>query len=111
MTDIELREKVIRHDYEFKALTESLNSLGENMKELTTSLKHIAVINEKLFNMDRELKDSFQRVHNRCDDFEEEMKDLEVARFFSKYPKLLLAVILGLSVINIEPIRKIIFGG
>ena len=115
MTDEELKEKVIRHDYEIKALTESLSNLSENMRELTTSIKHIAVINEKLFNMDKDLKESFQRVHARTDELEKYIEDgfkeLEVFRFVAKYPKVALFAVAGFCVLNIEPIRKIIFGG
>ena len=43
MTDEELKEKVIRHDYEFQALTGSLKDLSKEMKELTARLKYIAI--------------------------------------------------------------------
>lgn len=115
MTDEELKEKVIRHDIEFKTLTESLNALSENMKELTNSLKHIAVINEKLFNMDKDLKESFQRVHKRQDDIESDfkkgLKELEVFSFIARYPKIAGLTVIGMYVMTFENVRKLVFGG
>lgn len=111
MTDEELKEKVIRHDYEFKALTSSLSELSSNMKELTESLKHIAVINEKLFNMDKELKESFQRVHKRADEIEAEIKELELVKILVKYPKITMFMVIGLYVMTFDSVRKTIFGG
>lgn len=110
MTDIELKEKVLRHDFEFQALTNSLKDLSIEMKELTSSLRHISVLNERLINMDSELKESFKRVHNRADELEDELKELEVFRFAARYPKIVLMAVLGFCIMNIEPIRKIIFG-
>lgn len=111
MTDEELKEKIIRHDYEFKALTSSLSELSSNMKELTESLKHIAVINEKLFNMDKELKESFQRVHKRADEIEAEIKELELVKILVKYPKITLFMVVGAYVMTFDSVRKTIFGG
>jgi predicted nuclease with TOPRIM domain len=73
LTDAEIREKVIRHDYEFKALSESLNNAVRELRELTKSLKSVAVINTKIENLDNNLKESFQRVHARIDKTESEV--------------------------------------
>lgn len=75
LSDEEIREKVIRHDYEFKALSDSLNSVVKELHELTSSLKNVAVINEKLENLDGNLRESFQRVHKRTDKIEEDLKE------------------------------------
>jgi predicted nuclease with TOPRIM domain len=74
LTDAEIREKVIRHDYEFKALSESLNNAVRELRELTKSLKSVAVINTKIENLDNNLKESFQRVHSRIDKIESEVE-------------------------------------
>jgi predicted nuclease with TOPRIM domain len=74
LTDAEIREKVIRHDYEFKALSESLNNAVRELRELTKSLKSVAVINTKIENLDNNLKESFQRVHSRIDKTESEVE-------------------------------------
>lgn len=79
LSDEEIREKVIRHDYEFKALSENLNRVVTELHNLTESLKSIAVINEKIENMDANLRDSFSRVHKRIDKLDtqtEETKEL-----------------------------------
>ena len=55
MTDEELREKVIKHDYEFKSLTNSLAELSDSMKQLTKGLEQVIVLNERMVSMDRDL--------------------------------------------------------
>ena len=114
MTDDEIREKVIKHDYEFKSLTSSLSELSETMKKLTAGLEHVMVLNEKLVSLDRDLKDSFKRVHSRADKIEERvdcfMKDMELVRILMKYPKLMMFIIVGFIAMSIDPIRKIILG-
>lgn len=80
LTDEEIREKVIRHDYEFKALSESLNNAVKELHELTKSLKSVAVINEKIENLDGNLRESFQRVHKRTDKLENELDGVKNVR-------------------------------
>lgn len=115
MTDEELREKVIRHDYEFKSLTTSLAELSDSMKQLTKGLEQVIVLNERMVSMDRDLKDSFKRVHTRQDEEEKKLDDfmheLELIRIMLRYPKLIGLCVIGAMALNIEPIRKIIFGG
>ena len=117
MTDEELKEKVIRHDYEFQTLTGSLKDLSKEMKELTASLKHVSILNERLISMDRDLKESFQRIHKRADEIEEEiekkfvkyeaeMKELELVRILIKYPKLTIFMVIGLYVMTFDSVRK-----
>lgn len=77
LSDLEIRDKVIKHDYEFKALSDSLNKVVGELHELTSSLKNVNIIAEKLDNMDHKLKESFQRVHKRTDKLEEEVKQLK----------------------------------
>ncbi len=76
LSDEAIREKVIRHDYEFKALSENLNNVVKELHELTSSLKNIGVINEKIENMDQNLRESFTRVHKRVDQNELELKKI-----------------------------------
>lgn len=76
LSDEAIREKVIRHDYEFKALSENLNNVVKELHELTSSLKNIGVINEKIENMDQNLRESFNRVHQRVDKNELEIKEV-----------------------------------
>ena len=80
LSDDAIREKVIRHDYEFKALSENLNNVVKELHELTSALKHVGVIAEKLENMDINLKESFQRIHKRTDDIEKEVRFLKESR-------------------------------
>ena len=114
MTDEQLREKVIRHDFEFQSLTTSLKELSESMKKLTNGLEQVVVINERLVSMDKDLKESFKRVHTRADKQEEKvdnfMKEMGVVRILAKYPKLLLFIVIGMAVMSIDPIRKMLLG-
>lgn len=115
MTDEELREKVIRHDYEFKSLTTSLAELSDSMKQLTKGLEQVIVLNERMVSMDRDLKDSFKRVHSRQDKIEDDikkgLKELEVFSFIARYPKIAGLTVIGMYVMTFDSVRKSIFGG
>jgi predicted nuclease with TOPRIM domain len=77
LTDEEIRERVIRHDFQFEALSDSLKSAVRELHELAESLKSVAVINEKIGHIDENLRESFQRVHSRTDKLE---KDVDEAK-------------------------------
>lgn len=115
MTDDELREKVIKHDYEFKSLTSSLAELSDSMKQLTKGLEQVIVLNERMISMDKDLKESFKRVHTRQDKIEEDikkgLKELEVFSFIARYPKLAGLTVIGMYVMTFDSVRKTIFGG
>ena len=128
-----LENKVDEHDRMLiemqtilKGMAESQNKMAENMGNMAQAIGKIDLWLEKITNLDGNTKESFKRSYRVISDLEDKLsgnikdiedkvdegfKDLEVARFFSKYPKLLLATLLGLCILNIEPIRKIIFGG
>lgn len=128
-----LENKVDEHDRMLiemqtilKGMAESQNKMAENMGNMAQAIGKIDLWLEKITNLDGNTKESFKRSYKVISDLEDKLtcnikeiedkvdegfKDLEVARFFSKYPKLLLATLLGLCMLNIEPIRKIIFGG
>lgn len=126
-------QKVAEHDKDLlelrmltKQIAESQKELVETMKSMSVAVNKIDLWLEKMANLDANTKDSFKRVYgvleekyNKIEDkadaedvkeLQQQMKELEVARFFSKHPKLLFATILGLCMLNIEPIRKLIFG-
>lgn len=105
-----------------ESMAASQNKMADNMSSMSSAISKIDLWLEKITNLDSNTKESFKRVYRAIESNEEENKEsikeinsalqeLEVARFFSKYPKLLFMVILGFCVLNIEPIRKIIFGG
>ena len=120
-----------------KGMAESQNKMAENIGNMAQAIGKIDLWLEKITNLEGNTKESFKRSYKVISDLDDKLakdiksidtsvtwsvkdledkvdegfKDLEVARFFSKYPKLLLLVIVGFCVLNIEPIRKIIFGG
>lgn len=120
-----------------KGMAESQNRMAENIGNMAQAISKIDLWLEKITNLEGNTKESFKRSYRVISDLEDKLskdiksidisatvsvkdledkvdegfKDLEVARFFSKYPKLLLLVVVGFCVLNIEPIRKIIFGG
>ena len=128
-----LENKVDEHDRMLiemqtilKGMAESQNKMAENMGNMAQAIGKIDLWLEKITNLDGNTKESFKRSYKVISDLDDKLsgdikevnrkvedgfKDLEVARFFSKYPKLLIATLLGLCMLNIEPIRKIIFGG
>lgn len=135
-----LEHKVDEHDRMLiemqtilKGIADSQNKMADSMSVMALSVGKIDLWLEKISNLDANTKESFKRTYKVIDEVESKLakessnicesvteleskvdegfKDLEVARFFSKYPKLLLMVVVGFCVLNIEPIRKIIFGG
>ena len=135
-----LESKVDEHDRMLiemqtilKGMAESQTKMADSISTMATSVGKIDLWLEKITNLDGNTKESFKRSYKVIQEVEDKLtkedtnilktiseledkvdegfKDLEVARFFSKYPKLLLLVIVGFCVLNIEPIRKIIFGG
>lgn len=119
--DNRLESKVDEHDRMLvemqtilKGMVESQTKMADNMGNMAQAIGKIDLWLEKITNLDGNTKDSFKRSYKVIQDLEDKVdegfKDLEVARFFSKYPKLLALVVLGFCVLNIEPIRKIIFG-
>ena len=77
VTDEEMKEKVIRHDFEFQTLTKSLTGIVRELHEITTSMKSVAVIHETISNMDKNLKDSFNRVYSKIEENENDIKDIK----------------------------------
>lgn len=72
-----MREKVIKHDYEFQSLTKSLTGIVKELHQITSSMKSVAVIHETISNMDKNLKESFSRVYKKIEDNESEIKDIK----------------------------------
>lgn len=134
-----LENKVDEHDRMLvemqtilKGMAESQNKMAEQMGNMAQAIGKIDLWLEKITNLDGNTKESFKRSYKVIQDLEDKalkedakllesiveleskvdsgFKDLEVARFFSRYPKLLLLVIAGFCILNIDPIRKIIFG-
>ena len=132
MTD-RIEQKIDEHDRSLveiqtilKGMADSQNKMADNMSSMNQAIGKIDLWLEKITNLDGNTKESFKRsyrviqdmensIEEKIDKLEEKtdkaLQELEVARFFSKYPKLLLMVVVGFCVLNIEPIRKIIFGG
>ena len=117
-----LESKVDEHDRMLiemqtilKGMAESQTKMADNIGNMAQAIGKIDLWLEKITNLDGNTKESFKRCYKIIETLEDKVdegfKDLEVARFFSRYPKLLLACVVGLCVLNIEPIRKIIFGG
>ena len=121
MVDARLESKVDEHDRMLiemqvilKGMAESQTKMADGMGNMACAIGKIDLWLEKITNLDGNTKESFKRSYKTVEALEEKVdvgfKDLEVARFFSKYPKLLALVIIGFCVLNIDPIRKIIFG-
>ena len=128
-----LESKVDEHDRMLiemqtilKGMAESQNKMAENMGNMAKAIGKIDLWLEKITMLDINTKESFKRSYGVIKEIELDLeekikkldskvdsgfKDLEVATFFSKHPKLLIATVVGLCMLNIEPIRKIIFGG
>ena len=113
---------LVRMETILESMAESQNKMADNMGSMSSAISKIDLWLEKITNLDSNTKESFKRVYRTIESNEQDNKEsikeinsalqeLEVARFFSKYPKLLLVVLVGFCVLNIEPIRKIIFGG
>lgn len=133
MADTRLEQKIDEHDRSLietqtilKGMEDSQNKMADNMSSMAQAIGKIDLWLEKITNLDGNTKESFKRSYRVIQEMEDNLEEkldklekktdealaeLEVARFFSKYPKILFMVVLGLCVLNIEQIRKIIFGG
>jgi len=80
VTDSEVKETVIKHSMEFQSLTTSLKGIVTELHEITKSLRNVAILNEKIDNMDNNITDSFKRVHRRSDNLDERLKIVETSR-------------------------------
>ena len=76
-TDEQIKEKVIKHEYQFESLTKSLSKIVSELHEITTAMRSVAVITEQITNMDNNLKESFIRVHNKIDENVRDIKALK----------------------------------
>lgn len=84
MTDDTLKDLVLKHDNEISLLANSIQNQSKSIESLIESntetnrrldeiskyLAKQAVFDTKLNSMDRELTESFKRVHNRIDDLD-----------------------------------------
>ena len=77
LTDEQLRERVIRHEYQFESLTKSLGSIVKELHEINAAMRSVAVITEQITNMDNNLKESFIRVYKKIDENVEDIKTLK----------------------------------
>jgi len=104
MTDEEMKEKVIKHDFEFQSLTKSLTNMVSELHDITASMKSVAVIHETVANMDKNLKDSFDRVYVKIKDNESEIKSI-------KYNQDKVGCnVLNLRVTEIDTLNRAVFG-
>ena len=76
-SDEQIKEKVIKHEYQFESLTKSLSKIVSELHEITTAMRSVAVITEQITNMDNNLKESFIRVHSKID---ENVKDIKALK-------------------------------
>jgi len=77
MTDEATKALVLKHDTDIDNLVESVKDLiksnvetNHRLEEISKYLAKQAVFDTKLDNMDRELTESFKRVHNRIDELD-----------------------------------------
>jgi hypothetical protein len=75
LSDLSLKEKIIRYDFEFKALSENLRGVVKEIHNLGASMRTVGILVEKLENMDQNIRDSFQRAHLRTDKIEQDLID------------------------------------
>lgn len=78
MTNEAIRDMVISHDKHIDSLSESIRSLIATQKEGNAKIDRLVeeiskqnVLIERVNNMDRELTESFKRVHTRLDKIED----------------------------------------
>lgn len=75
LTDEEIKEKVIKHDYEFKLLTKGMSDVVSEMHNLAKVLKE--TMQEKMVVLEKNLDESFKRVHKRNDEIEDDVEKIQ----------------------------------
>jgi len=77
MTDETLRDLVLKHESTIEKLASSIDSLvisqsetNKRLEEISRYLTKQAIFDNKLESIEKEVSDSFKRVHHRIDDLE-----------------------------------------
>lgn len=104
MNDEELKEKVIKHDYKFQSLSESLSGIVSELHEITSNMKRVAVLNETMSNMDKNLKESFTRVYSKINVNKTDIKELKNTQDTTGCNAL------NLKATEIETLNRAVFG-
>lgn len=81
MTEEGYRDMVIDHDKHLDSLTQSVCTLADNVKSTNNKLDDVIdvmqtqnVLTERMSNLDHKFRDSFERVHTKIEDIEDEQK-------------------------------------
>lgn len=119
-----------------KDLVESVKTMSSAVNKIDLWLEKMAHLDlntkESFKRVYHVLDDKYNKIEEKADqeDFEElvvkvkdkaekseveelkkQMGELEIARFFSRHPKLIFPILLGLYLLTFEPVRAKIFGG
>lgn len=119
---IGLEERILSHDKQLVKLETVLERVANNQDKMSASMETLALSMSKLASLEDNNKASFERVHRRIDDeiivmneklgyVEKALNELDLARTFSKYPRVALAVFVVMYLFTIKEFRDVVFVG
>ena len=115
----EHESKLVKVETILERVALNQDSMAESLAAITKSMGKQELILEKLANLEENTKGSINRLHARLDretdersskvkQIEESISELDLARTFSKHPKIALAVLVLAYLFTIKEFRDII---
>ena len=68
MMDKDLKEIVLQHDNDIKIITKSIEKVTQKLEKIAEEIAKQTAVKTKIESMEKEIVDSFRRVHNRIDE-------------------------------------------
>lgn len=122
-TRVEQHEnKLVKIETILERVASNQDRLADSIATISASIVKQELLLEKLGNLEENTKMSINRLHKRVDDeaktrdeklsyVEKALNELDLARTFSKYPKLAIAVFMILYLFSIKEFRDILSVG
>jgi len=118
----EHESKLVKVETILERVALNQDSMAESLQAITTSMGKQELILEKLAHLEENTKGSINRIHSRIDSEIElregklkvvntALSELDLARTFSKYPKLAIAVVVVAYLFTIKEFRDVFTGG
>ena len=115
----EHESKLVRVETILERVALNQDSMAESLKAITESMGKQELILEKLAHLEENTKGSINRIHSRIDgeitirnekleSIQETLSELDLARTFSKYPKLATAAFVVLYLLTIKEFRDVL---
>lgn len=115
----EHESKLVKVETILERVALNQDSMAESLAAMTKSMGKQELILEKLANLEENTKGSINRIHDRIDReasersgkfkiIDQTLSELDLARTFSKYPKIATAVLIAAYLFTIKEFRDVV---